>query len=57
MFQKDFLVREIENFSRFAIRMLRKEKVKHEIEEEQVQSIEDDYLLKCGYSGEKYLRV
>jgi hypothetical protein len=31
MFQKDFLVREIENFSRFAIGMFRKEKLKYKI--------------------------
>lgn len=45
MFQKDFLVREIENFSRFAIGMFRKEKLKYEIQGEQGESIEDDYLF------------
>lgn len=45
MFQKDFLVREIENFSRFVIGMFRKEKFKYEIQGEQEESIEDDYLF------------
>ncbi|MBK5244100.1 MAG: hypothetical protein JJE18_03560 [Eubacteriaceae bacterium] len=44
MFQKDFIIREIENFSKFAIGIFRKEKVKYEIQEEQGEFIEDDYL-------------
>jgi len=44
MFQKDFIVREIENFSKFVIGMFRKEKVKIEIHGEQGEFIEDDYL-------------
>lgn len=45
MFQKDFLMREIENFSRFVIGMFRKEKIKFEIEGEQSELNEDDYLF------------
>lgn len=44
MFQKDFIIREIESFSKFVIGMFRKEKVKFEIQEEQGKFIEDDYL-------------
>jgi len=44
MFQKDFIIREIENFSKFVIGMFRKEKVKIEIQGEQGELVEDDYL-------------
>jgi len=43
MFKNDFLMREIESFSKFVIEIFRKEKF--EIEEEKGGMIEDDYLF------------
>ncbi|MGV8906367.1 MAG: DUF6483 family protein [Acetobacterium sp.] len=45
MFQKDFIIREIENFSKFVIGIFRKEKFAAEIEREQAAFVEDDYLF------------
>ncbi|MBC3888758.1 hypothetical protein GH810_10585 [Acetobacterium paludosum] len=43
MLKNDFLMREIESFSKFVIEIFRKEKF--EIDKEQVAMIEDDYLF------------
>lgn len=45
MFQKDFFMREIENFSRFVVRLFRKEAFKYEIKDEQGEFIEEEYLF------------
>lgn len=45
MFQNGFLVREIENFSKFVIRLFRKEKFADETENEQGKLIEVEYLF------------
>jgi len=45
MFQKDYIIREIESFSKFVIGMFQKEKCMTEIEGEQGEFIENDYLF------------
>lgn len=44
MFQKDFIIKEIESFSKFITSIFRKEKFKYEIEGEQGQFSEDEYV-------------
>jgi len=45
MFQKDFIIREIENFSKFVMGIFRKEKIKYEIVAEEGELSEDDFLF------------
>lgn len=45
MFQNGFLVREIENFSKFVIKLFRKEKFAETTESESEKLIEEDYLF------------
>lgn len=45
MFQKDFLMREIEEFSKYVIGIFRKEKINYEVQGEQGELIEDELLF------------
>jgi hypothetical protein len=45
MFKNDFLMREIENFSKFVIKLFRKENMEFETDQEHENSIEDDLLF------------
>lgn len=45
MFQKDFIIREIESFSKFVIGIFRKEKFMTEVQGGQGEFIENDYLF------------
>jgi len=45
MFKNDFLMREIENFSKFVIKLFRQENIEFETDQEHENSIDEDLLF------------